>query len=407
MFADVLAEGAGTLRLAPAWVPRTFCRPGKRLKLHPADLYAFGANRGGIDERWMASTAPADNGPLTTPGEGLSYVIYGTEDKPQRALLRDVVAELGATLLGPDLWGRYHGWPVFAKFFDNQGPLPHHLHQMEEHARLVGAQPKPEAYYFPPQMNNHMGSFPHTFFGFEANTTRDQVRHCLEVWNEGDNRITDLSKAYRLTLGTGWDIPAGILHAPGSVCTYEPQWASDVFAMFQSLVDEVPIDWSLLVKCVPTDRQHDLDFIISLVDWHANVAGDFKEQHFRAPQPVKPLADMESAGYIEKWIAYDNPCFAAKELTVLPGREATVHDYGPYGLIMVQGHGTLNGRPLETPTLIHYGQLTHDEYFISASAASAGVKVKNHSPSEPLVMLKHFGPPPQHGMDGTILSTQP
>ena len=29
-------QGEGILRLAPAWVPRSFCIPGKRIKLHPA-----------------------------------------------------------------------------------------------------------------------------------------------------------------------------------------------------------------------------------------------------------------------------------------------------------------------------------------------------------------------------------
>src|SRR5947209_6308283 len=66
-----LEESGGLLRLAPCWVPRSFLQPGKRLKLHPDDLYAFGLNRGGIDERWFASTTPAahDN---RTPGEGLN-----------------------------------------------------------------------------------------------------------------------------------------------------------------------------------------------------------------------------------------------------------------------------------------------------------------------------------------------
>ena len=53
-----LAETGGLLRFAPCWVPRSFLQPGKRLKLHPDDLYAFGLNRGGIDERWFASTTP-------------------------------------------------------------------------------------------------------------------------------------------------------------------------------------------------------------------------------------------------------------------------------------------------------------------------------------------------------------
>ncbi|MCB0043473.1 MAG: hypothetical protein KDE23_27490, partial [Caldilinea sp.] len=65
--------GEGILRLAPTWVPRSFCIPGRRIKLDPRDYYAYGANRGGIDERWFSSTTKADNGPLTTPDEGLSY----------------------------------------------------------------------------------------------------------------------------------------------------------------------------------------------------------------------------------------------------------------------------------------------------------------------------------------------
>src|SRR5687768_13753841 len=70
-----LAEGDGLLRLTPCWVPRSFLQPGKRLKLHPDDLYAFGLNRGGIDERWFASTTPAAND-NRTPDEGLSYVQF-------------------------------------------------------------------------------------------------------------------------------------------------------------------------------------------------------------------------------------------------------------------------------------------------------------------------------------------
>jgi hypothetical protein len=71
---QALHEGGGVFRLEPAWVPRSFCIPGRRLKLHPNDYYAYGANRGGIDERWFASTTKADNGPLTTPFEGLSFI---------------------------------------------------------------------------------------------------------------------------------------------------------------------------------------------------------------------------------------------------------------------------------------------------------------------------------------------
>jgi len=394
-FLRALEQGEGILRLAPTWVPRSFCIPGKRIKLHPADLYALGAHRGGIDERWLSSTTRAYNGPETTPDEGLSYVVYGDPNCPQKALLVDVVTDLGERLLGKELWGKYGKWPMYSKFFDNRGPLPHHLHQMQEHAARVGQVHKPEAYYFPLQLNNYGADFPHTFFGLEPGTTREQVRHCLEIWDQGDNHITDLSRAYRLQPGTGWYVPAGVLHAPGSLCTYEPQWASDVLAMFQSLVSEVPTDWSLLVQNVPVELQHDLDYIVSMIDWEANTRPDFKQAYFRPPRPVKSVAEMMEAGYTEYWVAYGNDYVAAKELTVLPGRTVTVRDAGPYGMIMLQGHGRMGVWPIETPTLIRFGQLTHDEYFVSCAAAQAGVTIHNPSATDPIVMLKHFGPNPE------------
>jgi hypothetical protein len=36
-----LEQSGGLLRLAPCWVPRSFLQPGRRLKLHPDDLYAY------------------------------------------------------------------------------------------------------------------------------------------------------------------------------------------------------------------------------------------------------------------------------------------------------------------------------------------------------------------------------
>lgn len=388
----VLEQGEGILKLAPTWVPRSFCIPGRRIKLHPNDYYAFGANRGGIDERWLASTTKADNGPLTTPNEGLSYVVYGNASSPKRVLLRDLVAELGAELVGNKLWDEHGGWPMYSKFFDNQGALPHHLHHMPKHAAAVGQKHKPEAYYFPPQLNNHRGDFPLTFFGLEPGTTLDDVKACLGVWNKGDNHITDLSRAYNLVPGEGWYVPTGLLHAPGSLCTYEPQWSSDVFAMFESLVNDQPVDWSLLVKDVPEAQHHDLDYITSLIDWEANTLPNVKEVYHRPPQPVAPLDDMRAAGFEERWVVYGNEYISAKELTVLPGRSVIVKDNGPYGVIVMQGRGGLGRWDTEASTLIHFGQLTQDEFFVSEKAAQEGVEVKNFSSSDPLVMLKHFGP---------------
>ena len=196
----------GVLRLVPCWVPRPANVPGGRLKLHPHDLYSFGAKRGGIDERWLASTTKADNGPGTLDDEGLSYVEHADG---KRALLRDVLGDVGES------------WDVLGKFFDNQTPIAHHMHQDAEHAARVKRRPKPEAYYFPPQLNAVEHSFPYSFLGLTPGTTRAELRACLERWDTGDNGILNHSQAYKLQLGTGWQIHPGILHAPGSLVTYE------------------------------------------------------------------------------------------------------------------------------------------------------------------------------------------
>lgn len=385
-------EGEGIFRLAPAWVPRVFCVPGRRMKLDPRDLYAYGAHRGGIDERWLASTITADNGPLTTPNEGLSEIVWHDGSTSHRALLRDAVQEMGASLLGETLWAQYQRWPVFAKFFDNRDPLPHHLHQNAAQAALVGQEPKPEAYYFPRQLNNHGGVFPHTYFGIEPGTSPAQIRQCLADWHKGDNGILQYARAMKLELGTGWYVPTGLLHAPGSLLTYEPQWASDVYSMFQSLVADVPIAWENCVRNVPPEFRDDLDYLVSLVDWEANTVPSVRETYFRPPRDVAPRGEMVENGCIERLIVYGNPDFAAWEMTVLPGRAVTVSGPSAHGLIVVQGHGAINEQPLESPTLIRFGEETCDEYFVSAQAAQRGVTYRNTSAFEPLVVLKHFGP---------------
>ena len=116
-------QGAGILRLAPTWVPRSFCVPGRRIKLHPDDYYSLGGERGGIDERWFSSTTPADNGPLTSLHEGLSKVVFQDGGgEPTQVLLRDAVDELKGDLIGSRLWNEFQAWPVYSKFFDNRVP---------------------------------------------------------------------------------------------------------------------------------------------------------------------------------------------------------------------------------------------------------------------------------------------
>jgi hypothetical protein len=388
-----LEAGGGIFRLAPTWVPRSFLMPGRRIKLAPQDVYAYGAHRGGIDERWFASTTPAAN-ENRVPDEGLSYVVVGGK---KSFTLQDAVGLDGATLVGPAIWKKYQRWPVYSKFFDNLGPIPHHMHQNDKQAALVGQQGKPESYYFPPQLNALGNNFPYTFFALEPGTTKEDIVRCLDRWNEGDNGILNYSKAYRLQPGTGWLVPPCVLHAPGSLVTYEPQWGSDVFGMYQSLVEGRPVPRSLLTKDFPAEKHNDNRYLVDALDWEGNVNPSFKDSHY-----LEPATATKGDGFEDKWIVYGTVAgeelFSAKELTVQPGATATLKDAGAYGLIAVQGTGTIGGHKLQTPAMIRFGELTEDEYFVSHGAAAAGVTFTNTG-SEPLVTLRYFGP----GVHGAAL----
>jgi hypothetical protein len=385
---QAIEEGEGILRLAPTWVPRSYLVPGRRLKLAEQDLYAYGADRGGIDERWLASTTFAMN-EGRTPDEGLSFVVSSTG----RFTLKEAVETAGERLVGKEIWSKYKRWPVYSKFFDNLGPIPHHLHQSEAQAKLVGREGKPEGYYFPPQLNATFGNFPHTYFGLEPGTTKADIRDCLARWNQGDNNILSFAKAYKLVPGTGWLVPTRVLHAPGSLLTYEPQWGSDVLSMFQSMVDGRAVKHDLLTQDVPPEKHGDLDFIADMVDWNRNTDPEFKSKHY-----IEPIvaAGSEEEGYIDRWVVYGTVAgeqrFSARELTVLPGRKCILHDSGASGLVVTQGHGRVGKLAVDCPSLIRFGQMTQDELFVSAEAAAQGIVVENYSQTDPLVTLRYFGP---------------
>lgn len=383
-----LNEGKGVVRLAPNWVPRSFCRPGRRLRLHPDDYFALGLNRGGIDERWFSSTTPADNGPGTPENEGLSFIVTNEGEK---ARLIDAVSEYKGAFIGEQLYGKYGRWPMYSKFFDNQGPLPHHIHHDDKHAALVGEAGKPEMYFFPAQYNNYGAELPFTFFGFNPGVTKEEVKQALINFTKGDNKITDLSRAFRISVDTGWDVPPGVMHAPASMCTYEPQFASDVYAMYQSVLyfdHAVPED--LLWKNCPKDKIGDFDYLMDVIDWDVNVDPDFYQNRRMTPTPAGDKAAMEKEGYLNEWICYKCPGIGAKRLTVYPGQRVTVKDEMAYGLICVQGFGAINGMELSSPNMIRFGELTNDEFFVTEPAAKAGVVFENHSGNEPLVCLYHF-----------------
>lgn len=381
-------QGGGIFCLMPVFVPRRFSRAGFRLRLHPDDYYALGTKRGSIKERWFSSVIPAMNGPLAPADEGMSYVLPFDGNTAGKFTLREAVDVLGRDLVGDELMTRYGGWPMYSKFFDYEVPLFHHLHLGFDAAAAVRRLGKPEAYYFPPEMNNYAGTFPATYFGFDPDVSKEEVMERLMMYEKGDNRITELSRAYRIQLGTGWYTPPGVIHAPGSYLTYEPQWNSDVNSVYENIASGEVYDYDFLVENCPEDKKRNLEYVMSLLDWEKNVDPHYRKHYFRPP-----VACPNSDGrYAEKWVAYANDYIAAKELTVQPGQKVVVSDGAAYGCIIIQGHGKFGAYDAEASVMLRFGQPSNDEFFVSEAAAKQGVVIENHSRFQPMVILKHFGP---------------
>lgn len=381
-------QGGGIFCLMPVFVPRRFSRAGFRLRLHPDDYYALGTKRGSIKERWFSSVIPAMNGPLAPADEGMSYVLPFDGNTAGKFTLREAVDVLGRDLVGDELMTRYGGWPMYSKFFDYEVPLFHHLHLGFDAAAAVRRLGKPEAYYFPPEMNNYAGTFPATYFGFDPDVSKEEVMERLMMYEKGDNRITELSRAYRIQLGTGWYTPPGVIHAPGSYLTYEPQWNSDVNSVYENIASGEVYDYDFLVENCPEDKKHNLEYVMSLLDWEKNVDPHYRKHYFRPP-----VACPNSDGrYAEKWVAYANDYVAAKELTVQPGQKVVVSDGAAYGCIIIQGHGRFGAYDAEASVMLRFGQPSNDEFFVSEAAAKQGVVIENRSRFQPMVILKHFGP---------------
>jgi hypothetical protein len=383
---EVFEKNNGILKLIPSFVCRKYSKPGKRLRLHPYDYYAYGIERGAIKVRYLSSVIWGGSNSLAPPDEGLSYVSL-SDDPSNRILFKDSINFLGKELIGDELWSKYKTFPMHSKFFDFNGPLFHHLHLGFDSAERVGKIGKPEGYFFPIQYNNHEGDFPFSFFGLDPDVTKKEVRSRLELYMKGDNRITELSKAYRIEPETGWFTHPGVLHAPGSYLTYEPQWNSGVTSVFENVTAGEVNPYDFLVSDCPPDKKNDLDYIFSLLDWEKNTDPHYKKNNLRPKIKI-----VSSEEYDEFWIMYGNDFISAKQLVINPGKTTIVKDAAAYGCILVQGYGQFGDYQCETPEMIRLGQLTADEFFVSKVRAQDGVKIVNHSKCEPLVILKHFGP---------------
>lgn len=382
---ETFEKGSGIFLMFPNFIPVKFGVSGHRLKIHPDDYYAYGMESGTVMERWLCAVNGARTRNPRRPDQGLSYVLA---PDGQKFLFRDAIAELGAELIGSELQEKYGTFPVYSKFFDYETPLYFHFHPRQAVAEKVGCDAKPECYYFPPQLNPWSGRRASTYFGFHEGVTREQVFDCIKHFGDYDTRITDLSQAFNIAPGQGWYVPAGVIHAPGSLLTYEPQWCTDLNCVLENVVCGEIFGRRYMTDIVPEGVKDVDEYIMDAIDWEANFEPDFKAKYFRPNVTLPKTQD----GLTEKWVCYGNEFVASKEVTIAPGAEVVLRDGGAYGCVLTQGYGEFGGYRCEAINMHRIGDRSADEFFVSKSAAAEGVRIRNASICEPLVILQHFGP---------------
>ncbi|MCF7802661.1 MAG: hypothetical protein K9N46_05335 [Candidatus Marinimicrobia bacterium] len=369
----------GVLRLEPAWVARDFLPPGRRLGL-PDSQYELG-ERGGICERWVGSTTPADNA-VKVENEGLSVLSLGASD--ETITLKKAVEEAPELILGENYANSHDGLGRLPKIFDYKWRLPYHLHQMEHHAKLVGCNSKEEAYYFPEGVDP--GPQPVTFFGVHpyiaAWEKYDLLLDALKEWK--DDSILRFARGYKQYPGDGFHVPSGTLHAPGSALTIELQEDSDVFAMLQAKVEDCDISKDLLYKDVREEEREQKGeaAILEMVNWE--ISGDPYFYENRHTPPIEIDNEQDTAAR-EYWIFYNTTKFSGKKLVIPPGETFISRDNGVYNILVWQGKGTFHGFDMEA------GNFGQDELLVCHSIATKEIEVVNTGKSD-LMIYKFFGP---------------
>jgi len=356
----------GILRMKPTFVARTSYPGLGRLGIKK---YFLG-KRGWLCERWMCSSVVA-SGPMQIKNEGLSEVNI----KNVKFFLKDALQLAPERMLGAK-YAKLHNnrFGVLTKILDIGRLIPWHLHAREKHARKYwGKNPKEEAYYYLEHPNR--GPLPYSHLGIHPDVTKEELLLILKRWN--DDKVLDLSPAYRLNAREGFHIPAGVIHAPGTALTLEAQEESDVASIFQPVVNGQLLSKKQRLLNGPKTEEE----AIELIDWEVCTDPEFYRKYHIIPAII--AADKTVKKY---WIYNPKKSrkFSGKEIRIAPGKKIKENEQGAFLLLVWRGKGSING------TRIVEGNPNRDELFVSYEGA-ANHEILNDGKDE-LIVYKIFGP---------------
>jgi len=362
----------GILRLAPSFVARTSYPGMGRLGLKD---YYVSSERGWICERWLASSVGAVN-PVKVEDEGLSFVSF-TQGYGKLSL-RDGLQIYPGRMLG-DKYAREHNnrFGVLTKVLDIGSPIPWHIHAREEDAKKYwNMNGKEEAYYFLDTENR--GPLPYSHIAVHTYVTEEDLMPILKRWN--DDKVLDLSPAYRLNIGEGFHVFPGVPHAPGTALTLEAQEESDVYNLLQAVCDGRRIPREDMLRGLPNEEA-----VANLIDWQRSRDPFFYEKYHTVPTKIDEPTN-EGKG-VEYWVYSPNRTrkFCGKEVRVFSGRSIESLEKGAYAVFVWKGKGRIED------VNVQGGDPNLDELFVSAMAATQPHKIVNTGKDD-LILYRVFGP---------------
>ncbi len=394
---DCLNQHDGVLQLLHRYAGRTFCTPGKRLRLDAQSYYPDYMNGTGLDELWMCCTVPIVTGVIDTRTnkapfrEGESHVltpngqVISLQDlivASPEAVIGEKMAAFSKSLLGNPTW------PIVSKKFDNLNPIPHHLHWAKWEVYDINS------YDNPGVSPSHYHT---TAMGLYPFVTKDEFLACMKRFGKGAyNDVRHLSPHTMMHIDNGFVMPNGVLHSPTDLCTHELHVTMDEHFLAEDLTLDGRIGaadafYACREEDYPKDRHEDWEFLVDTFDFTANQDPDFVRKNAR---PAIPADKFAEDGVEAKWIIYgdflgDQKCSILR-LILAPGAKTQFCPESPALFHTNGGSGRVGKLEVRYHHDMKLGEICPEIGFITQAAlARGGVEIANTG-SEPLVLTFDF-----------------
>ena len=394
---ECLNANGGVLQLIHRYAGRTFCTPGRRLRLHEESYYPDYMNGTGLDELWMGCTVPIVTGVIDSRTqkapfrEGESHVltpngqVISLQDliaSNPNAVMGEKVTEFSKTLFGKATW------PIVSKKFDNLKPIPDHLHWTKWEVYDINSFDNPGV---------SASHYHTTAMGLYSFVTKDQFLDCMKRFGQGEyNGIRHLAPHVMMQLDNGFVMPNGVLHSPTDLCTHELHVTMDEHFLAEDLTLDGRIGaadafYACREEDYPKDRHEDWDYLVEKFDFAANQDPDFVQKNAR---PAIVAEEFTDNGVNAKWIVYgdflgDQKCSILR-LTVEPGAKTIFRPECPTLFHTNGGTGRVGKLEINYHQDMMLGKIYPEIGFITQAAlAAGGVEVENTG-SDPLVLTFDF-----------------